>query len=87
MQVIASDLGILILGLVTSIAAALVLAGIVRGTKTLRATGLFTMGLIRLYVLLATWLINGLLPVSWLSNATLMAITFYLWWKTKGRDA
>lgn len=83
--VIVSKIGIVALGLIAVASAILMLAGIFTDNVNLRSIGLFTNGLIRFYALLGGWLLNGFIPVSWMSPAALLVITLYLWWKVKPR--
>lgn len=84
--VLSGVIGTSIFGAVYLIAAVVLLAGIFLDCRKLRTYGLFLIGLCRMYILIATWIAVGLLPFTWLGNATVMVITFYIWLKIKSED-
>lgn len=75
-----SDIGILLFGLIFLISGILMLVGVIVGNYRLRSIGLFTNFMSRLYVILATFIIQGFLPLTWVSNFTIgvIAIVCYL---------
>ena len=82
---VASQLGIVILGMLAVLTALLLIAGIVKMKVKVRSFALFLIGLMRLYAVLAGILINGIFPFTWLSNAALMIICFYIWGRIRRR--
>lgn len=84
-SIIASFLGILALAVVALGSNLLLIAGIVKRKAKWRSAALFTLGLLRLYAVLAGILINGLLPLTWLSSFGLMLICFYIWGRIRKR--
>lgn len=84
-QVIASTVGIALVALFAIFTGVLMIAGIVKRKVKWRSAGLFMQGMLRLYALLAGILINGFFPMTWLSSAVLLAITFYIWGRIRRR--
>lgn len=84
-QAVASSVGIIALAVISIFSALLLIAGIVNRKVKWRSAALFINGLVRLYAFLAGLLINGLLPLTWLSPFALMLITFYIWGRIRKR--
>lgn len=84
-SVVGSDLGITIFGIVFLISALILVYGIVRRKQGWRSLGLFLNGLTRLYIIIATFLATGPFPFTWLSNAAVMVMAFYIWGRLRKR--
>lgn len=82
---IASTIGLLALASISLFSGLLLVAGITKRKVKWRSAALFISGLVRLYAFLAGVLINGLVPLTWLSSFALMLITFYIWGRIRKR--
>jgi hypothetical protein len=82
-QALAGSLGITLFGLFYTASGVVLLAGLYKRKARWRALGLFWDGLTRLYVVIATLLIQGLTPISWVSGFTISLICFTLWLANK----
>jgi hypothetical protein len=73
-QAITSSVGILVLGLVALSYSIANIYGIVRRNLKVRSAALFTQILVRLYALIAGFLVSGLFPITWISGLTLLLV-------------
>jgi uncharacterized membrane protein YfcA len=71
--------GIIGLGIVAVIAGAAHGIGLFREKFTLRSFGLFVNVLVRIYAILAGWLINGDIPLPFSPDVVLLFIVIVLW--------
>lgn len=85
LQTVSSDIGILAFGCIFILSGLLMIFGIVTRKVKWRSAGLFLNGLCRFYVIVASILAVGILPVTWLANATIMVIVFYIWGRIRKR--
>lgn len=87
-QIVVSQVGILAIGLFASAFALWNLYAIHKRSYRQRAASTFAMAMLRLYVILATILIVGLFPLSWLSSFTIVIIlsVCYLYDRAKTRE-
>lgn len=87
-QVVVSNLGIFAIGLFAILLSIWNLYAIYKRSYRQRAASTFAMAMLRLYVILATILIVGLFPLSWLSSFTIALIlsVCYLYDKSKARE-
>jgi len=85
LQTAGSDIGLLLFGVVFILSGIIMVVGLMRRKVGWRSTGLFLNGLARFYVITATILAQGVLPLTWLSNLVVMAIVFYIWGRIRKR--
>lgn len=83
-KLIASTLGIAAVGGVAVLAGALSIFGIYKRSYKLRSAGLFTNIILRTYTLSATILIQGFLPLTWLSGLTILLVLIVCWIVVRG---
>ena len=82
-RTVTHPIGIAIVG-VTFLASGIILAvGLIRNKKQWVATGLFVNALVRMYGILAGWMLNGFLPPSWLAGLTLLFVVIVCYFYTK----
>lgn len=84
-QTVGSEWGIYLFGGMFILSGVLMIAGIILRKVQLRSLGLFINGLCRLYAIIAAILAVGILPLTWLSNFTIMCIVFYIWGRIRRR--
>src|SRR5689334_13093511 len=73
-QSLVSTLGLAAVGVSSLIANGLGIYGLIKHDKKLQAKSMFALFIIRLYVVFALILIQGLFPLSWLANFTVMLV-------------
>jgi len=85
LETASSEIGILIFAAIFIFSGILMLAGVYARKVRWRSTGLFINGLCRFYVIFATFLSQGILPLTWFSGAVIMVIVFYMWGRIRRR--
>lgn len=83
---IASPTGIISFGVIFTLSGIWLAAGLIKKNKKWRSKSLFLMFLLRLYVLIATIIISGFWPPSWVSPLTFTSIVMVVWLAVKADD-
>lgn len=86
-QIVGHTTGLYIFGTFFLSSGAIMLIGFVRRDYHWRSVGLFMNIMARLYVLVTTIMINGLLPLTWLSPLTVLVIAIICYLVVRGMIA
>lgn len=78
-QTIAHPIGIFVFGFLLFASGVTLAIGLVNNNKKWRSAGLLMQIICRIYALLGTWITIGLLPLTWLSGAGLLAIAIVIY--------
>lgn len=76
-----------VVGVVYTLSGVGITYGIYKRKYPIRAWSLFANIMIRLYALVLTWLMQGLLPLTWLGPLTVLAITVVCYLIVRGMQA
>jgi hypothetical protein len=85
-KALASGVGLVLFGVAYTASGFMMLLGLFKKDMRLRTSGLFLNGLTRMYVTIVTLLVQGPLPLSWISNFLVGLVVFILWWHHKKRQ-
>lgn len=77
-------IGLTIYGFIFFISGAIMIAGIVKRRYKWRSTGLFMNACVRTYGLIGTFIIQGILPLSWLSSLVVLIIVLICYMTVRG---
>lgn len=83
-QTIGSQIGIGVFGTLFIISGCLMTLGIIRRNYRVRSIGAFLNMLLRIYALLANFLIQGFLPLTWMSSFVVLITVLVCWIVVKG---
>jgi hypothetical protein len=78
-QTIAHPIGIFVFGFLLFASGVTLAIGLVNNNKKWRSAALLLQIICRIYALLGTWITIGLLPLTWLSGAGLLAIAIVIY--------
>lgn len=70
-------------GAVLLIGAILVLYGLALDKPQFKSAGWFAIIMARLFQILSTFVVAGLLPITWIYPTTIMLVAGILWWKAR----
>ena len=73
-QTLGSEVGLVVFGLLYASSGVTMLSGLIRRNYRIRSFGLFFNIICRNYVLIGTFLAQGLLPLTWISSLGVMLI-------------